>query len=244
VTIGLIFQNPVTYLLVHCSIILLIVVCRCDRELDIYFHDKDDNRNGRLIGLDSNDVAYIQQSATHVEIEVDDAIIVAEILNHSSDELDVLYVKFNDGDYFILKTKIKSACRCFAVHFILKHSYFQNLHRSLNRLSVTMIDRLFPCYPPPRKTKLPKIPKPKSHLLYLDWKYQQLALKKMIAYDSSVPFLITGPFGTGKTRLLATAAVSILQLNSNNRVLICTSHLQSADEYINRYFGFFSLQML
>ena len=217
--------------------ILPIVVCRCDRELDVFLHDKDDDRYGSLVGLDSNDVAYVQQNATHVEIKVDDTTKVAEIFNCSSGELDVLYVKLNNVDYFVLKNKIKSACRCFAVQFILKHSYFQNLHRSLNRLGLKMIERLVPCYPPAIKNKLTKIPKPKSHRLYLDWKYQQFALKKMMACDSSVPFLVTGPFGTGKTRLLATAAVNILQLSHNNRVLICTSHLQSADEYINSYFG-------
>ena len=49
-------------------------------------------------------------------------------------------------------------------------------------------------------------------------------------------FLVTGPFGTGKTRLLATAAYNILK-QPNTHVLICTSHIQSADSYIHDYFS-------
>lgn len=50
-------------------------------------------------------------------------------------------------------------------------------------------------------------------------------------------FLVTGPFGTGKTRLLATAAYNFLKLRNTTRVLICTCHTQSADAYVNEYFG-------
>jgi len=66
--------------------------------------------------------------------------------------------------------------------------------------------------------------------------YQLPALKNMMDCDTSVPFLVTGPFGTGKTRLLATAAVNFL-LNYNSHVLTCTSHIHSADACIDSYFG-------
>jgi len=221
-----------------CSIQIKFVNCRCDKELEVRLHDENNERFGSLIGLSSNDVAYVQQNATHAEIDAYDTVIkvAGEIFNCSSGELDQVYVKLDDVDYLLLNNLIESDHRCFAVHFRLKHSYFQNLHRSLNRLSLKMIERLVPCHPNFQQKKLPKIPKPRSHRLHLDWEYQQFALKKMIVSDSSIPFLVTGPFGTGKTRLLAAAAFYFIK-SHKNRVLICTSHLQSADEYIDSYFG-------
>ena len=63
-----------------------------------------------------------------------------------------------------------------------------------------------------------------------------MALKKLMACDNNAPFLLIGPSGTGKTRILATAATHFLRRHSN-RVLICISHMQSADAYIDNYFG-------
>ena len=209
-----------------------LLIFRCDQTLDVFLFDEEGDRYGSLVGLNSDDVAYIQQNVVHAEIQVNDTIkISAEIFkyNLSNDELDVVHVRFTDDDFCVLQNKTESR---FAVHFILKHSYFCNLHRSLDRLSLSMIKCLLPIYPPPNQKKLPKV---NSYNL-LDKDYQLLALKRMMACDSSMPFLVTGPFGTGKTRLLATAAVKFLETRSS-RVLICTSHLQSADAYIDNYFG-------
>ncbi|XP_065917898.1 3'-5' exoribonuclease HELZ2-like isoform X3 [Dysidea avara] len=208
---------------------------RCDQPLDVFLFDEEGERYGSLVGLDSDDVAYIQQNAVCAEIKVDDTIrISAEVFkyNLSYDELDVVHVKFTDEEFCVLKSKIEATLPRFAVHFILKHSYYCNLHRSLDRLTLNMIKRLIPFYPPPQQKKLPKV---NSYNL-LDKEYQMLALKKIMACDSSVPFLVTGPFGTGKTRLLVTAAVKFLEIR-HSRVLICTSHLKSADTYIDNYFG-------
>ena len=147
-------------------------------------------------------------------------------------------IKFKEKQGFDLIKK-KGVSQCVPVCFILKHSYFQNLHRSLDRVSSKTIERLIPDELDARQRMLPFTSMPESECLLLDKEYQLLALKKIMACDSSVPFLVTGPFGTGKTRLLATAAVNFLKKRRNrkNRVLICTSHLHSADAYVDDYFG-------
>ena len=187
-----------------------------------------------LIGLSSSDVDYAQQAATHVEITVDDTSVCAEI-DHIYKK--GLIVKFkNPDDYSLLKSKLTSCSQTVPVCFILKHSYFKNLHTSLDRIGLNTISCLIPGCLQSEQVKLPRTPHPNVECLWLDKEYQLLALKKMMACDNSAPFLLTGPFGTGKTRVLATAAINFLK-SPDNHILICTSHLQSADAYIDNYFG-------
>ena len=196
---------------------------------------------GSLVGLNSNDVAYVQQAATHVDITASGITVHGEISNYgvSNKGLDVVNVKFKDDHRFhALRSKITKQILV-SVHFILKHSYFRNLHRSLDKINLETVKCLIPSSLQQYQGRLPYTPYPDEDFLWLDKEYQLLALKKMMACDNSAPFLLTGPFGTGKTRVLATAAITFLKKKRGrlNRVLICTSHLQSADAYIDNYFG-------
>ena len=192
---------------------------------------------GSLVGLSSNDVAYVEQSAIHVDITAGRTTMCAKISNYgvSNKGLDVVNVTFDDEySYYLLKSKITT--QAVPVQFILKHSHFQNLHESLDNVNSRIIDCLIPSNPQQEQVSLPRVHYPDEDFLWLDKEYQLLALKKMMACDNSAPFLLTGPFGTGKTRVLATTAINFLK-RSGNRVLICTSHLHSADAYIDNYFG-------
>ena len=191
-----------------------------------------------MVGLSSNDVAYVEQAATHVKITVSGTTVIAEICDYdvSNKGLDVVKVKFTDEhSYDFLKSNITKQTQ-FPVNFILKHSYFRNLHKSLDRINSKIIDFLIPSSLQPKQNNLPYIPYPDEDFLCLDKEYQLLALKKLMACDNNAPFLLTGPFGTGKTRVLAAAAITFLRYRSN-RVLVCTSHRYSADAYIDNYFG-------
>ena len=224
------------------------VLCtyRCDGKLWVTVFEKPDGLYGCLKGLHSNDVAYAQQAATDVEITIENTTVSAEIINYgvSKKGSDVVNFRFHDKErLYMLKSKIKGKFQLTPVHFILKHPYFLNLHKSLDRVTTRIIECLIPHelkrqipYELKRQSSPPIISMRPSDRLLLDEEYQRLALEKMMACDFSVPFLVTGPFGTGKTRLLAAAAVNFLR-DHNNRVLICTSHLQSADAYIDDYFG-------
>ena len=190
-----------------------------------------------LVGLSSNDIAYVEQSATHVDISAGQTTVCAKISNYgvSNKGLDVVNVTFDDEySYYLLKSKITN--QAVPVRFVLKHSYFRNLHKSLDNINSRIIDCLIPSTPQQQQVSFPRVHYPDEEFLWLDKEYQLLALKKMMACDNSAPFLLTGPFGTGKTRVLATAAINFLK-KPTSRVLICTSHLHSADAYIDNYFG-------
>ena len=59
----------------------------------------------------------------------------------------------------------------------------------------------------------------------IDSEYQMKAVEKM---DPRVPFLVIGPFGTGKTHILTTS-VSALLCDRNSYILVCTHQHQCAD---------------
>ena len=218
---------------------------RCDKSLKISLFESGGEMRGSLVGLDSNDVVYVQQAATDVEITVDRTTVYAEIARYdvSKKGKDVLHIIFDDeNSYLRLKSKLQNTklrkirSQKVDVHFILKHSYFRDLHKSLDKVNLRIIDCLIPDDLESEQNDLPPIKMPETDHWILDKEYQLLALKKMMACDSKMPFLLTGPFGTGKTRILATAATHFLRRHSS-RVLICTSHLYSADAYIDNYFG-------
>ena len=209
--------------------------------LKVTVFKQKDEMFGSLVGLTSNDVVYLEQAATDVEItgyRGDTGTIKGKIINSrvSKQGSEVVNIKFNDEDEFYrLKSKI-TVQSLLPVHFILKHSYFRNLHKSLDKVDSRILSCLIPNNLQPEEGELLRTPYPVEDFLWLDKEYQLMALKKMMACNNNAPFLITGPFGTGKTRVLATAAISFLK-RLDNRVLICTSHLQSADAYIDNYFG-------
>ena len=201
-------------------------------------NERHGNMDFSLTGLSSNDVAYAIQAARQDQLTIDGITVRGDIWVSKKD-MDVINVRCTDKhNYHSLKLKFSETCKpqTMPVCFDLKHSYFVSLHNSLTRLVPSIISRLIPDHIKHKQRRLPRTPYPKTEDLWLDKEYQLLALKKMMACDNSTPFLLTGPFGTGKTRVLATAAINFLR-NPTNRVLICTSHLQSADAYIDKYFG-------
>ena len=132
------------------------------------------------------------------------------------------------------------------VEFELKHSYFINLHRAINNLKEEMINKINPCEErflcnDFKDNDTPKITARNLKQFHLSYE-QSDSLKKALYSPPCVPFLVSGPFGTGKTRMLATAALLILRgcgfkSSQKPRVLLATHHLQTADSYLDLYFG-------
>ena len=200
--------------------------------------------------MSSTNVAYAVQAATDIQLvfpvpfSSQRIFIKGTISFGRSDEIlyFIIYLKLSNSRQRIAQVcpqmLTKTTDLYINVQFVLKHSYFANNHRSLENLSPSIISKLVP-----RKEDLElslkqigHIRMPPIDLLTLDKEYQFLALQKILGCSSNAIFLVIGPFGTGKTRLLATAAYNILK-QPNTRVLICTSHIQSADSYIDDYFG-------
>ena len=126
------------------------------------------------------------------------------------------------------------------VNFELKHSYFAGLHRTLDHLPEHVIQKLIPtkevlssCTSEEHDHKVHPTP---YESIELDQKVQMKALYAILKSSPALPILVAGPFGTGKTRLLARAAYEILKKRRDSRVLICAHHQASADTFIE-YFG-------
>ena len=127
-------------------------------------------------------------------------------------------------------------------NFEVKHSYFQMLRRSLENLSDDAIERIMP------KggdfvdgLNLTRVPFPKEYeSLNLD-KKQFRALQLILFSRSRAPVIIPGPFGTGKTRILAVATHNFIETakvkDGIARVLVCCHHQVSADTFVESYFG-------
>ena len=123
------------------------------------------------------------------------------------------------------------------VRFELKHSYFQRLHKAVDKLSPEIIAKIMPEESDFRKYEVVQQSWPKYEQLELDHTGQIQALRAIASSCSTAPILVVGPFGTGKTRLLARAAYQILKIKPNKaRVLVCAHHQASVDTFLE-YFG-------
>ena len=128
--------------------------------------------------------------------------------------------------------------RACEVEFELKYSYFEGLHRALESLSDETICKLNPAkdalaFEPSQDDF--RVPEPPYKDIDLDEEVQMKALKGILHPSPDLPImLIAGPFGTGKTRLLARAAYEILK-RKRTCVLICAHHQTSADTFVEYF---------
>ena len=125
--------------------------------------------------------------------------------------------------------------------FELKYTYFDRQHKILDRLSNEVIAKIMPLsdkefteeivftedyYPSGRF----------RNSADLDT-FQLKVLKIIMKCAPKAPLLIVGSFGTGKTRLLARAAMQIVLEDPQARVLVCAHHQSSVDSFVVNYFS-------
>ena len=209
-------------------------------------------RFGYLQGLDGDEIAYATQASEAAFIVPEQGIeIAADILSENFKHTDEnLYIAFNDNSERVLRQALAVTNQPYEksveVQFELKHSYFDNLHRAIEGLSPEVIAKLVP-EPTDFKPdiEIQRIPFPKYPNLKLDddspgdqFKSLRVAV---FTHPDTPPVLISGPFGAGKTRLLASATYFFLQEGKRNcqvtRVLVCAHHQASADTFLECYFG-------
>ena len=202
----------------------LVVLATNDRPQGIYSQPHYE-RYGYLTGITGDQVAYATHASKGMTIIIEkgtnisklatciqtqkvvtaEANILRENFSHTEDQL---YLAFDDTRMLINLEigKCESCSIPVRIEFKLKHSYFENLHKSLMKLPDQLVQRIFPdgCHFP----MLTIINT--SHLLEDSCELsddQEQALQAMLSTPShGPPFLLSGPFGTGKTFLLAAAA--------------------------------------
>ena len=196
--------------------------------------------------MKEDDIDYVKQAATHVTISSESCTCTGEVLNFDcyykeSPRLIVGFRQDSNIDQLLGSTPEVAV----DVKFLLKHNYFENLHQSVECMQDPILAKILPKVADFISYERKERPhKPTAYQFLLDSQYQFEALKRILFCSPRVPFLVTGPFGTGKTKLLATAAYMFLRGEEKNltdskqcRVLLATHHRQTADCYLDRYFG-------
>ena len=200
--------------------------------------------------MSGDKIAYATQSSEcAVIIPCAGEEIIAEILRENNNHIDDrLYLGLDPTNTANVMRFFhgKSTSIDSEVQFEVKHSYFNNLHDAVENLSSAVIARLLPTTVNIKPlNKIQSIPQSCYEVIHLDTDCPgpQANAVRLIAScpNSNPPFLITGSFGTGKTRLLAAATHHFLQEGHHSRqpvrVLVCAHHQASVDTFIDNYFG-------
>ena len=197
----------------------------------------------QILGMTVDQCEYAAQAATECKLYLGDSSTTGLIggVGTAKCGRPALYLTFTEN----LKTLSTSASISnVKVEFLLKHTYFQNLHRAVNWLPNAGVRKLLPNVCDLKVyEKVKKCRKLQNDNFVLDYEYQFDALRKILWAPPDAPFIVSGPFGTGKTKLLATTALRFLQgegrppPSGRPRILLAAHHLQTADSYLDLYFG-------
>ena len=245
-------------------IISMCVFYRCDGQYDLildngYEIEPQYHQWYACIVMDQVKADRLRQAATHVDISFNSWKYRAQILQPQRKIRNkaCLLIGFNPigiehRDTTFLYGKLRSRDLMLNIHFVLKYSYFRNLSKAVGFLPPTIVQKLVPSKEFMQVEKLKwdsNNNKPNSLLTEeLQWKlkdhdqfdldnrHQLPTCTKLLECPPTLPFIITGPFGTGKTRVIAASAFRILQVERSSRILIAAHHKRTADEYVEKYF--------
>ncbi len=186
---------------------------------------------GILDGIDCEDFAYVKQASSSVTIFYDSHKATADLCYHSikAESLYRIFLAFpHFSEVFFQSLNV-------GVQFNLKESYFKDLINSVENLVV--VPRLIP-------SNFENIVHKENLAICSEYCSQEQfdALKIIVnSPPQSPPVLLTGAFGTGKSRLLALCALYLLSKRSRSavRVLVCTQQRFSADKFLDYYTSIF-----
>ena len=202
-------------------------------------------------GLQDFQIAYATQAAEMekkigIKIYKKDDVKVhckAHILHINYSEVDTeqkLYIAFDENCDREFQAHFepdirRNNCITVKIEFQLKNSYFRNLQKSIENLPAEVIPRIVSSDLKTFSLDVP-IVQTTTNQMDLDAE-QQMALNAILApaHENSPPILISGPFGTGKTRIMALAAHMCFQQRSSACILVCTQQRESADNFMLMY---------
>ena len=251
-------QNHITFSYNHyCS-----NCCRCDKAYEFELVSSTEAQNfkclpyenlqnvGVLKSMSGNQITYATQSSEglfFVDFDQDGNsrdICKAHILSCNFSKIEkYLYISLNKRDVNKLQQHI-AACRsnniCH-VEFEVKHGFFDSLHKAVVNIPSFIIPKIMPTngdeFPATNDVALAY----QKHEAFQLAKGAQLsALNLVLSASHRAPVLISGPFGSGKTRILARATYELIKKSLHSRkqirILICAHHSASLHTYINDYF--------
>ena len=201
------------------------------------------HRIGYIKEMGCDEVSYATQSASYAVIDYGQYSIQCDILQENMRHAEErLYVGFKKEVMPMILPGGKGSFKCsdpLPVHFRLKFAYFRALKESVRSLDKKVISRILPNLTSFLATNTfdGAMLAPYREYCSTD-QYQALEVIASTP-ESGPPVLIAGPFGTGKTRVLALAAHCFLRESIAKRrrlaILVCTQQQTSADAYLTMY---------
>jgi hypothetical protein len=222
-------------------------------------HENERGLQGYIFGPDLSDdkIEYATQASEGIYIMNLEGYDVCQGHIHYSNFYHLenrMYIRLSPD----LQSNIKSlqidndGCYTVKVHFEVKHSYFDHLQQSGPLLPRFVLDSLFPTH----YSFYPMISNDDGgeyysqfHFMILDRGNQWRAFQMIISDPPNnrlstyclPPVIVRGPFGTGKTRIIARSAYEImmrgLYTNQTTRILISAHHKESTESFIHNFFG-------
>lgn len=199
---------------------------------------------------DGDIIAYATQASESVHLIVHqnnqtndfEAEILRDNYRHTGNNL---YISVDK------RCMLPNSCKEIECQFEVKHSYFDSLHKVLNKLPNEMVRRILPLSEDFNgfvrtdvKTILKNIPEEYKDILHLSDMNDDELVPYNVALScqsAAPPVLISGAFGTGKTCFLSSIAYCFISEAERNklpaRVLICAHHQATADTILQTYFG-------
>ena len=210
-------------------------------------HEANYVRYAYITDMSGDQMMYAAQASKYINILRDrQNVAKADILLSEYLTGDLL-IAFNqyEAEKFEQKYQIgdEECSVLVTADFEVKHSYFNNLRRSLSNLSNGMIERIMPTEEHfstgPKSTP---VYRPQHLSMELDEEQQAHALQLVLQFGQLLaPVIISGAFGTGKTRVLAVAAYNFIEYAKQHdtacRVLVCSHHQYCADIFVESFFG-------
>ena len=205
---------------------------------------------GYIYGMSHDQMQYATQASEAMFIidrEKNEDVCRAEILPANFGNVNnkfLIALPFSSIKCFVQTFGITEGESCqVSVQFEVKHSYFDTLHKAVITIPQTMINKLFPT-----KEDLCKPLEMGVHrinhncqikALSIDEYGQLKALEVILQSPPNLPIIISGPFGSGKTRVLARAAYEFvkdgLHQQHSTRILICAHHYNTIETYVSNY---------
>ena len=206
-------------------------------------------RYGFLDGITGDQVAYATQASQGMSnilnlgnVSICKADILRDNYNHIEEKLYVAFEVQEDqklqGGFTEARVRGKTQFLV-NVHFVLKHTYFRNLKYCVGNISNKVIEKIVPLPSTFRVSHNPNLPDLTHYDTYCSPDQLEALQAVLTCPSEGPPNVIVGPFGTGKTRLLAIAAKCFFDqahsIMQPARILVCTQQRESVDNFYDHY---------